>query len=96
MDIIHKPIVTEKMSAKGEKLGQYGFVVDKRATKLQIKSAIESLYNVNVESVNTLIYGPKLKSRYTKTGVVSGKTKALKKAIVTLKNGDVIDFYSNI
>jgi large subunit ribosomal protein L23 len=96
MSIIHKPIVTEKMTEKGEGLGQYGFVVEKSATKLQIKSAIESLYNVNVESVNTLIYGPKVKSRFTKSGVITGKTKAVKKAIVTLKKGDVIDFYSNI
>lgn len=96
MSIIHKPIVTEKMTEKGEDLGQYGFVVDKKATKLQIKGAIESLYDVKVESINTMIYGPKTKTRYTKSGVISGKTKAVKKAIVTLKEGDVIDFYSNI
>lgn len=96
MDILIKPIVTEKMTEQGEKLNRYGFIVRKDADKVEIKKAIESLYNVNVASVNTMVYGGKNKSRYTKAGVIKGKTSAYKKAIITLAEGDTIDFYSNI
>jgi large subunit ribosomal protein L23 len=96
MNIIIKPVITEKMTAMGEKLNRYGFIVDKRANKLQIVSAIKELYGVEVAAVNTMNYSGKLKSRYTKTGVISGKTKAIKKAIVTLAEGETIDFFSNI
>jgi len=96
MDILIKPLVTEKMTAQSERFNRYGFVVDRRATKPQIKSAIESLYDVKVESVNTMVYGGKMKSRYTKGGVITGKTASFKKAIVTLVDGESIDFYSNI
>jgi large subunit ribosomal protein L23 len=96
MDIILKPVVTEKMNLKGESLRQYGFVVDKRANKVQIKKAVEELYGVTVESVNTMRYAGKLKSRFTKTGLISGKKNTLKKAVVTLRKGETIDFYSNI
>lgn len=96
MDILIKPIITEKMTEQGEKLNRFGFMVEKKANKIQIKKAVESLYNVTVDSVNTMIYAGKTKSRYTKTGIVRGRTKAYKKAIVTLIEGDTIDFYSNI
>ncbi len=96
MGIIIKPIVTEKMTQLGEKLNRYGFKVQKSANKIEIKQAVEAMYNVTVEEVNTLIMGPKLKSRSTKGGVVKGKTSAFKKAIITVKQGEVIDFYSNI
>ncbi len=96
MNILIKPIVTEKMTEQGEGLNRYGFVVTKSANKEQIKKAVESLYNVNVASINTMVYGGKNKSRYTKGGVISGRTAAFKKAIVTLAEGDTIDFYSNI
>ena len=96
MDILKKPIVTEKMTGLGEKLNRYGFIVDKRANKIEIKKAVEEMYDVRVDAVNTIIYGGKAKSRYTKTGVVTGKTTSFKKAIVTLADGDNIDFYSNI
>lgn len=96
MNVLIKPIVTEKVTALGESLNRYGFVVRKDANKQQIKSAIEALYNVNVTNVNTMIYGGKNKSRFTKSGVISGRTNAYKKAIVTLAEGDAIDFYSNI
>ncbi|MGD9929426.1 MAG: 50S ribosomal protein L23 [Mangrovibacterium sp.] len=96
MNVLIKPIVTEKVTALGESLNRYGFVVRKDANKQQIKSAIEALYNVNVTTVNTMIYGGKNKSRFTKSGVISGRTNAYKKAIVTLAEGDAIDFYSNI
>jgi large subunit ribosomal protein L23 len=96
MDILVKPIVTEKMTDLGEKLNKYGFVVDKRANKIQIKKAVEEMYGVTVESVNTMVYAGKRKSRFTKTGVIAGKTKSTKKAVVTLTDGETIDFYSNI
>ncbi len=96
MDILIKPVVTEKMERLTEKVSQYGFIVDKRANKLQIKKAIEELYGVTVNSVNTMRYAGKVKSRYTRTGALVGRTNSYKKAIVTLKEGDKIDFYSNI
>lgn len=96
MGIIIKPIVTEKMTKLGEKLNRYGFKVDKDANKIEIKQAIEALYNVTVLEVNTMIAAPKKKSRFTKSGVINGQASAYKKAIVTLKAGEQIDFYSNI
>lgn len=96
MGIIIKPIVTEKMASLGEKFSRYGFRVSPKANKLEIKKAIEEMYNVTVVSVNTLQVAGKNKSRYTKAGVINGRTAAYKKAFVTLKEGDVIDFYSNI
>ncbi len=96
MDIIFKPIITEKMTIQGEKLNRYGFIVDKEANKIQIKDAIEELYSVSIVSVNTMRYAGKSKTRNTKTAIVRGKTNAFKKAIVTLVEGDKIDFYSNI
>ena len=96
MDILLKPIVTEKMNEQGESLNRYGFVVDKRANKIQIKKAVEEMYGVSVDSVNTMLYLGKKKSRYTKSGIIEGRSKAFKKAVVTLVEGEKIDFYSNI
>lgn len=96
MGIIVKPIVTEKMTALTEKLNRYGFRVQPSANKIQITKAIQDMYNVTVVDVNTMNYRGKNKSRYTKGGMVKGSEAAFKKAIVTLKEGDVIDFYSNI
>lgn len=95
-EILIKPIVTEKFTILGEKLNRYGFVVDNGANKIQIKKAVEQLYGVNVAAVNTVRYAGKVKSRFTKSGVISGQKNAYKKAIITLKEGDKIDFYSNI
>lgn len=96
MAYIIKPLVTEKMTKVTEKLNQFGFVVRPEANKLQIKAEVEALYNVNVVSVNTMRYAGKNKSRYTKAGLLKGRTNAFKKAIVTLAEGQTIDFYSNI
>lgn len=96
MDIILKPIITEKMTAQTESMSRYGFIVDRRADKTQIAKAVEDLYGVKVAAVNTMRYGGKLKSRYTKAGFIQGKTNAFKKAIITLAEGEAIDFYSNI
>ncbi len=96
MSILKKPIITEKMTKAGEKLGSYGFIVDKDANKIQIKKEIEKMYTVTVESVNTMRYYGKLKSRGTKTGTITGSKGVFKKAVVKLKKGETIDFYSNI
>lgn len=81
---------------QGESLNRYGFIVDKRANKIQIKNAIEEMYGVSVEDVNTMRYLGKKKSRYTKSGIVQGRANSFKKAVVTLADGEKIDFYSNI
>jgi len=96
MSIIIKPIVTEKMTKVGEKFNRVGFRVVRDANKIEIKKAVESLYNVTVENVNTSIVKGKHKSRNTKAGPIPGTTPTYKKAIITLKKGDNIDFYSNI
>jgi len=75
---------------------KYGFIVKPEANKLEIKKEIESLYNVTVTDVNTVRYAGKRQSRYTRAGLIKGQKNAFKKAIVTLKEGDTIDFYSNI
>lgn len=95
MSVLIKPLVTEKVSDLNEK-GQYGFIVDKNANKVEIKKAVEKMYGVNVESVNTMQYSGKRKMRYTKTQIISGKKPAFKKAIVKVAEGEVIDFYSGI
>ena len=96
-NIIIKPIITEKATGLSEKLNKYGFVVDKKADKNQIKSAIEKMYGVQVEAINTMNYGGgKAKMKYTTKGVAFERNKAWKKAIVTVAEGDVIDFYSSI
>lgn len=95
MSVLKKPLVTEKVSALNEK-GRYGFIVDLDANKVDIKKAVEKQYGVNVKSVNTLNVMGKLKVRYTKTGIQGGRRPNYKKAIVTLAEGEVIDFYSNV
>jgi large subunit ribosomal protein L23 len=95
MSVLKKPLVTEKVSALNEK-GKYGFIVDAEANKVEIKKAVEKQYGVNVERVNTMKVMGKLKTRYTKTGILSGRKPGYKKAIVTLAQGEVIDFYSNV
>lgn len=97
MSVIVKPIFTEKQTATTETFeNRYGFIVNPSANKVQIKNAVEELYNVHVERVNTMQYDGKRRSRYTKSGVVTGSTPSYKKAIVTLKKGETIDLFSNI
>ena len=96
MEIIVKPVVSEKMTDQTETMNRYGFVVNHAANKIQIKQAVEATYGVTVESVNTMNYYGKAKSRFTKAGLVSGRTNKYKKAIITVAEGDAIDFYSNI
>ena len=84
------------MTQLGDKLNRYGFRVQKDANKIEIKQAVEAMYDVTVNEVNTMVVAPKKKSRFTKGGVIKGSASAYKKAIITVKEGDKIDFYSNI
>ena len=96
MEVLVKPLITEKMTDLSEKKGQYGFVVNRKANKVEVKAAVEKMYGVTVKSVNTMIIPGKKRSRNTKTKFIIGRTSAVKKAIVTLAEGESIDFYSNI
>ena len=96
MAYIIKPLVSEKANTLTDELNQFSFIVRPEANKLQIKAEVEALYGVSVLSVNTIKYAGKSKARYTKAGLVRGRSNAFKKAIVTLKEGETIDFYSNI
>lgn len=93
VDVTYK-IKGEERTKKAQ--AKYGFIVRPEANKLEIKAEVESLYNVTVVDVNTMRYAGKRSSRYTKAGLVRGQKNAFKKAVVTLKEGDTIDFYSNI
>ena len=96
MNILIKPVITEKMTAEAENLNRYGFVVNRSANKIEIKKAVEETYGVTVDSVRTMVCIGMKRTRGTKSGFISGKTKTFKKAIVSLAEGDTIDFYSNI
>jgi len=96
MATIVKPVITEKMTKMTEKLNRYAFITAKKATKKEIKKAVEGMYDVSVLAVNTMIIPAKARSRFTRSGVLAGRTQAYKKAIVPLAEGDVIDFYSEI
>ncbi|MCI6472077.1 MAG: 50S ribosomal protein L23 [Bacteroidales bacterium] len=97
MAFIVKPLVTEKMNQITEKKSnRYGFIVRPEADKIEIKKEVEKLYNVTVKDVNTMRYAGKRSSRYTRAGLIRGQKNAYKKAIVTLNEGETIDFYSNI
>ena len=96
MEIMIKPVVTEKATAISEKQNRYTFRVSPEANKAQIRNLVQSLYGVKVVDVNTMNYDGKKKSRYTKAGLINGKVAAFKKALVTVAEGETIDFYSNI
>jgi large subunit ribosomal protein L23 len=96
MEILVKPIITEKLTAQGEKLNRYGFIVDRSANKIEIKNAIEKTYGVKVASVNTQQYVGKVKTRNTTRGMAVGRVNRNKRAYVTLKDGETIDFYASI
>lgn len=96
MSVLIKPIISEKMTAASDKFNRYGFIVDRKATKPQIKKEVETIYGVRVLQVNTLVQRGKVSSRYTKAGMIYGQKNTFKKAIVFLGKEDKIDFYSNI
>ena len=96
MDVLIKPIITEKATSASELQNCYSFLVNNTANKIEIKKAVELAYGVSVNKVRTLNYGPERKTKYTKTGIQFGKINATKKAVVQVVEGDVIDFYSNL
>jgi len=96
MSIIIKPIITEKITKQSELNNRYGFVVDRKANKIQIKNAIEAAYGVNIVAVNIMNVRPDRSVKSTKSGMISGKTNAYKKAVVQVQEGETIDFYTNI
>ena len=96
MSIIIKPIVTEKVTKESEVLNRFGFFVNKKANKIQIKKAVEAAYGVTVVSVNTMNVRPDRTTKYTKSSLIQGKTNAEKKAFVQVQEGESIDFYNNI
>ena len=96
MDVLIKPIITEKATSASELQNCYSFLVNNKANKIEIKKAVELAYGVSINKVRTLNYGPERKTKYTKTGIQFGKTNATKKAVVQVVEGDVIDFYSNL
>jgi len=96
MNILIKPIITEKATNNSELFNRYSFVVNKKANKLEIKNAVEKSYGVTIESVRTMNYPVQRNTKYTKSGIVQAMKGAYKKAIVQLAEGENIDFYSNI
>ena len=94
MSIIIKPIISEKATYLTDLRGQYSFLVDTKANKIQIKNAVEEAYGVKVANVRTMIYAPKVSMKYTKKGLQVGKTNKLKKAVIELQAGEVIDVFA--
>ena len=94
MSVIIKPVISEKANYLTDLRGAYSFLVDNKANKIEIKKAIEEAYGVKVADVRTMIYAPKISAKYTKKGLQIGKTNKLKKAVVTLVEGEVIDIFS--
>jgi large subunit ribosomal protein L23 len=95
-EILIKPILTEKANAQQDKLSRYSFKVNRRANKLEIKTAVEQFYGVNVVDVNTLVVPGKSKTRSTKSGIISGVKSGYKKALVTVAEGESIDLYASL
>lgn len=94
MSIIIKPVISEKANYLTDLRGSYSFLVDTKANKIQIKKAVEAAYGVKVADVNTMIYAPKVSSKYTKKGLQVGKTNKLKKAVIKLAEGEIIDIFA--
>ena len=96
MSILIKPIITEKATADSELNNCFTFQVNTKANKVEIKKAVEAAYGVSVEKVRTINVRPDRRTRHTKTGIQNGKTNAVKKAIVQLAEGEMIDLYANM
>tara|TARA_B100000470_G_C19638410_1_gene323114 strand:- start:225 stop:515 length:291 start_codon:yes stop_codon:yes gene_type:complete len=96
MNILLKPVITEKATADSELKNRFTFLVDTDANKVQIKKAVETNYGVSVDKVRTMRYGAERRIKYTKTGIQRGKSARTKKAIVQLAEGDTIDFYNKL
>jgi len=94
MSVIIKPVISEKANYLTDLRGSYSFLVNPKANKIQIKKAVEAAYGVKVADVNTMIYAPRVSSKYTKKGLQVGKTNKLKKAVIKLAEGEVIDIFA--
>ncbi|WP_419868966.1 50S ribosomal protein L23 [Chryseobacterium sp. CT-SW4] len=94
MSVIIKPVISEKANYLTDLRGAYSFLVDTKANKIEIKKAVEAAYGVKVADVRTMIYAPKVSAKYTKKGLQVGKTNKLKKAVITLAEGEVIDIFA--
>ncbi len=94
--ILIKPIITEKAEGLSERLNQYSFVVDRKSNKIEIKNAVQKMYDVKVASVNTAVMPGKAKNRNTRSGMIKGRVSSYKKAMVTLAEGSEIDFFGDI
>lgn len=95
-EVIIKPVLSEKVNRLSEKYNRYTFIVNRKANKIEIKKAVEEFYGITVDDVNTLVMPSKVKQRNTKSGLLTGRKPAKKKAIVTVAEGDTIDLYGNI
>jgi large subunit ribosomal protein L23 len=95
-NILVKPIISEKAETLSEGSNQYSFIVNQKANKVEVRKAVEEMYSVNVASVNTMIMPAKAKNRNTRSGLIKGRVSSYKKAIVTLADGEEIDFYGDI
>jgi large subunit ribosomal protein L23 len=95
-DVLIKPVLTEKVNKQMEKNRAYTFIVDRKANKLEIKKAVEEFYGVTVDEVNTLVMPGKAKSRFTKSGFITGRRPAKKKAVVTVAEGEEINLYGDM
>ena len=94
--ILIKPIITEKAEGLSEKLNQYSFVVDRKSSKIEIKSAVQKMYDVKVASVNTAVMPGKAKNRNTRAGLIRGRVSSYKKAIIKLADGEELDFFGEV
>lgn len=94
--VLIKPIISEKAETLSSEMNQYSFIVNKVANKVEIKKAVEAMYNVNVSKVNTVNMPGKSKTRNTRSGVLKGSMSSYKKAIVKLASGEEIDFFGEV
>lgn len=94
--ILVRPLITEKMTNISADSGKYGFLVNPKANKIQIKNAIEKKFDVHVVSVRTINHPGKTKSQFRKSGKFEGKTARFKKAIITLKEGEKIELFEQV
>jgi len=95
-DVLISPLITEKMTNLAADKGKYGFLVNPSANKIEIAKAIEKRFEVHVVSVRTINHPGKIKTQFRKKGRFSGRTAKLKKAIITLKEGEKIELFEQV
>jgi large subunit ribosomal protein L23 len=95
-NILIKPLITEKMTNLSADHGQYGFLVNPKANKIEIAKAIEKRFNVHVVDIKTINRAGKMKTQFRKSGRFVGRTSAYKKAIITLKEGETIELFEQV